>query len=98
MDSSWLVLLAFPAPRADMVAPWLKFYTYTWTIPPGSQSRALGIIFCRISLFNACMVHFFLQLCDSVNLRSLLCDDQESLTLVLCTGSLKGGGKETFLS
>ena len=80
-----------------MAAPWLKLYTYVWAIPPGTQSRTLGTVFSQISLFDACMARFFLQLCDSVNLRCLLCDNQESLMLVLCTGSLKGGGKETFL-
>ena len=38
------------------------------------------------------MMHFFLQLCDTLNLMPLL-DDQDSVTFVLSVGSLKGGGK-----
>lgn len=40
---------------------------------------------------------FFLQLCDSLSLRPLVDDNQDSLTLTLSVGSLKGGGKNIKL-
>jgi len=43
------------------------------------------------------MIHLFQQLCDSLNLKSLLEDNQESLTLMLSVGSLKGGGKNAVI-
>lgn len=39
------------------------------------------------------MSPLFLQLCDSQNVRSFLDGDENSLTIVLSPGSLKGGGK-----
>ena len=75
-----------------------KLLLFTENFKPELLKR-LCIMFCCLTsliftslLLMLLILNLFLQLCDSQSLRHLV-DNQDSLTLTLSVGSLKGGGK-----